>query len=63
LEVLPTSNVSSILRRGNNSHRTMLTTSNTKMSFAEAAILPCRHSFDEKRRSGYVLALAGRDAR
>jgi len=41
----------------------MLTTSNTKMFFAEAAILPCRHSFDEKRRSGYVLALAGRDAR
>jgi hypothetical protein len=45
----------------------MLTTTNIKLFLAEAATaaatLPCRHSFDEKRRSGYVSALAGRDAR
>lgn len=46
---------------------TMLATTNIKMFLAEAAtaaaILPCRHSFDERRRSGYVSALAESDAR
>ena len=46
---------------------TMLTTLNIPTFLAEAtsvaAVLPCRHSFDEKRRPGYVLALAGRYAR
>jgi hypothetical protein len=45
----------------------MLITINTKKFLAEAAsaasVLPCRHSFDQKRRSGDVLALAGRYAR
>ncbi len=45
----------------------MLTTLNTPMFLAEAtsvaSVLPCWHSFDEKRRPGYVLALAGRYAR
>jgi hypothetical protein len=46
----------------------MLITVNTTGTFlAEAAtaasVLPCWHSFDEKRQSGYVLALAGRYAR
>jgi hypothetical protein len=45
----------------------MLINVNTPMFLAEAAIvasvLPCRHSFDEKRPSGYALALAGRCAR
>jgi hypothetical protein len=44
----------------------MLMTINTEQFLAEAAIavsgLPCRHSFDSKRRSGNVLALAGRYA-
>jgi hypothetical protein len=42
-------------------------TKNTSTFLAEAApaasVLPCRHSFDEKRLPGYVLALAGRYAR
>jgi hypothetical protein len=46
---------------------TMLTTLNTRTFLAEAAsvasLVPCWHSFDEKRQSGYVLALAGRYAR
>jgi hypothetical protein len=45
----------------------MLTKLNTQMLSAEAAtaasVLPCWHSFDAKRRSGYVLALSGRCAR
>jgi|GEM_PF-4199005 hypothetical protein len=45
----------------------MLMTINTKTFLAEAALAasvqPCRHSFDEKRLPGYVLALAGRCAR
>jgi hypothetical protein len=45
----------------------MLITLNTKAFLAEAAsaatVMPCRHSFDTKRWSGYVLALAGRHAR
>jgi hypothetical protein len=49
------------------SHETMLITVNTQTFPAEAAtaasVLPCRHSLDERRRSGYVLALAGRCAR
>jgi hypothetical protein len=47
--------------------RIMLMTINTKTFLAEAApaaaVSPCRHSFDEKRLSGDVLALAGRYAR
>jgi hypothetical protein len=46
---------------------TMLTTLNTPMFLAEATSVasesPCRHSFDGKRRTGYVRALAGRYAR
>ena len=46
---------------------TMLITLNTQTFHAEAAsaasVLPCRHSFDQKLRLGYVLALAGRYAR
>jgi len=45
----------------------MLTKLNIQMLPAEAAkaasVLPCWHSFDAKRRSGYVLALPGRCAR
>ena len=45
----------------------MLITVDTKMFLAEAATAalasPCRHRFDENRRPGYVLALAGRFAR
>jgi hypothetical protein len=45
----------------------MLITVNTQTFLAEAAtaasVLPCRHSLDERRRSRYVLALAGRYAR
>ena len=44
----------------------MLITMNIRSSLAETASavsgLPCWHSFDEKRQSGYVQALAGRDA-
>ena len=54
------------LRRGTNDE-TMLTKLNTQMLSAEAAtaasVLPCWHSFDAKRRSGYVVALAGWCAR
>jgi hypothetical protein len=45
---------------------TMLTKLNTSTILAEAtpvASVPYRHSFDAKRRTGYVLALAGRYAR
>ena len=46
---------------------TMLTRLNTPTFLAEAksvaSVLPCWHSFDEKRQPGYVLALAGRYAR
>ena len=46
---------------------TMLTNLNTPTFLAEATSvasdLPCWHSFDPKRRPGYVLALAGRCAR
>ena len=46
---------------------TMLTTLNTPMFPVEATFvastLPCRHSLDEGREAGYVLALAGRCAR
>jgi hypothetical protein len=46
---------------------TMLTTLNTPTVLAEAtsvaSVLPCWQSFDEKRRPGDVLALAGRYAR
>jgi hypothetical protein len=49
------------------SHHIMLITVDTKMFLAEAATAalasPCRHRFDENRRPGYVLALAGRYAR
>ncbi len=45
----------------------MLITLDTKAFPIEAAsaatVMPCRHRFDSKRRSGYVLALAGRYAR
>jgi hypothetical protein len=45
----------------------MLITVNIRAFHAEAApvasVTPCRHSFDEKRRPDYVLALAGRCAR
>jgi hypothetical protein len=48
-------------------NETMLTTLNIPTLLAEAtsvaAAQPCRHSFDEKRRTGDVLALAGRNAR
>jgi hypothetical protein len=43
-----------------------MTSLNTPTILAEAtpvASVPCRHSFDPKRRSGYVLALAGGHAR
>jgi hypothetical protein len=66
LEVLRSSDVLSMLRLGN-SHETMLNTVNTRTFLSEAATAasesPCWHSFDEKRRPGYVLALAGRYAR
>jgi len=46
---------------------TMLITLNIPMFLTEAtsvaSALPCRHSFDQGRRPGYVLALAGRCAR
>jgi hypothetical protein len=46
---------------------TMLINLDTPMFLAEAAsvaqALPCRHSFDAKRRPGYVVALAARHAR
>jgi len=46
---------------------TMPTTLNIPTFLAEAmsvaSVLPCWHSFDEKRQPGYVLALAGRCAR
>ena len=46
---------------------TMLTNLHTPTFIAEATSvaseLPCWHSFDPKRRLGYVLALAGRYAR
>jgi hypothetical protein len=55
-----------MLRR-RTSHETMLITVNTQAFPTEvataASVLPCRHSFDQKRRSGYVTALAGRYAR
>jgi hypothetical protein len=42
----------------------MLITVNTRAFLAEAVVaasgLPCRHSLDEKRQPGYVLALDGR---
>src|SRR5688572_28110988 len=45
---------------------TMLVTLNTRTCLAEAtpvaSALPCRQSFDPKRRSGDVLALSGRHA-
>jgi hypothetical protein len=45
----------------------MLTSINTQTFHAEAAtaapVLPCRHSFDAKRRLGDVIALAARRAR
>jgi hypothetical protein len=45
----------------------MLITLNIRTFHAEAAtvasVLPCWHSFDEKRQPDYVLALAGRCAR
>ena len=66
VEPLRTSDVSSMVASGNTTE-TMLTTANTQSFLAEAAtaasVLPCRHSFDEKRRPGYVLALAARCAR
>jgi hypothetical protein len=44
----------------------MLITVNTQVFLAEAAsvasVMPCWHSFDEKRQAGRVLALAGRYA-
>jgi hypothetical protein len=46
---------------------TMLITLNTPTFLAEptsvASVMPCWHSFDERRQPGYVLALAGRYAR
>jgi hypothetical protein len=55
-----------MLRRGN-SHETMLITMNTRQFLPEATSVatdsPCWHSFDAKRRPGYVLALAGGHAR
>jgi hypothetical protein len=46
---------------------TMQITPNTQTFYAEATsvatVLPCRQSFDWKRRPGHVLALAGRYAR
>ena len=45
----------------------MLINLNTPMFLAQAtsvaSVLPCWHSFDEKRQAGYVRALAGRYAR
>jgi hypothetical protein len=47
--------------------KTMLISFNTSTILAEATsvapVTPCWHSFDAKRRPGYVLALAGSDAR
>jgi hypothetical protein len=47
--------------------KTMLISFNTSTILAEATSVasatPCWHSFDAKRRPGYVLALAGRYAR
>jgi hypothetical protein len=55
-----------MLRHGK-SHETMQITINTRQFNPEATSvamgLPCWHSFDAKRRLGYVLALAGRHAR
>jgi hypothetical protein len=46
---------------------TMLITLNIPTFLTEAtsvaSVLPCWHRFDEKRQSGYVLALAGRYVR
>jgi hypothetical protein len=43
----------------------LITQTNPTLSAAvtTASVLPCWHSFDEKRRPGYVLALAERCAR
>ena len=45
----------------------MQNTPNIKLFLSEATLvasaMPCRHSFDAKRRPGYVLALAGRSVR
>jgi len=47
--------------------KTMLTNSDTSMFLAEAtpvaSTLPCWLGFEEERRPGHVLALAGRYAR
>ena len=55
-----------MLRSGNN-HRTMLRANNTHMYIVEtasvAALEPCRHSLDARRRPGNVHALAGRQLR
>jgi len=66
VELLPTSDKWSILLRGKN-HETMLITVNTPTFLAEAApaatVPPCWQRFDEKRQSGYALALTGRCVR
>jgi hypothetical protein len=49
------------------SYATMLTTGNTRTFHTDAAtaasVRSCRHSVDQYRRPGYVMALAGRCAR
>ena len=66
VEHLRESDLSSMLRPATTIDM-MLTNLHTPMFSAEATsvaeVLPCRHSFDTKRRPGYVLALAGRYAR
>jgi len=66
VERLRTPHAWSMLLRGTR-HETMLINVNTQTVLAEAAtaasVLPCRYSLDEMRRSGHVLALAGRCAR
>ena len=66
LEVLPMSDLWSILRSGI-SHTMMMLKANTQEFLAETAIavraLPCWHRSDAIRRPGYVVALAGSSLR
>ena len=66
LELLPMSDLCSILRSGT-SHTMMMIKANTQSFLAEAAIaataLPCLHRSDAIRRYGHVVALAGSSLR
>jgi hypothetical protein len=66
LEVLPMSDICSILRSGT-SHTKMMIKANTQEFLAETAVavraLPCWHRSDAIRRPGYVVALAGSSVR